>query len=144
MGNLGRPCGMSVRSALRTVCRIHTLQNPVSPWWKDALLALGLFGLVMACFFSESFEQNKVVFANDAPLGQIQAHATDEKNGWAFWQDLNWVGGEAPSAMPNFTKAFFELCLWQGGDWAPFYSPNGTSRFRWCCWDFVRGCFFGH
>ena len=66
-----------------------TPQNPVSPWWKDALLALGLFGLVMACFFSESFEQNKVVFANDAPLGQIQAHAADEKNGWAFWQDLN-------------------------------------------------------
>ena len=51
-----------------------TPQNPVSPWWKDALLALGLFGLVMVCFFSESFEQNKVVFANDAPLGLSLIH----------------------------------------------------------------------
>ena len=66
-------------------------QDPVLPWWKDALLALGLFGLVMACFFSESFEQNKVVFANDAPLGQIQAHAADEKNGWGNPANISFV-----------------------------------------------------
>ena len=124
-----------------------TPQNPVSPWWKDALLALGLFGLVMACFFSESFEQNKVVFANDAPLGQIQAHAADEKNGWAFWQDLNWVGGEAPSAMPNFTKAFFELCLWQGGDqgavlFAKWYQPVSLVLLGFCAWVFFRALRF--
>ena len=55
-----------------------TPQNPVSLWWKDAFVALGVFGLVMACLFRESFERDKVVFANDAPLGQIQAHANDE------------------------------------------------------------------
>ena len=110
-------------------------------------MALGLFGLVMVCFFSESFEQNKVVFANDAPLGQIQAHAADEKNGWAFWQDLNWVGGEAPSAMPNFTKAFFELCLWQGGDqgavlFAKWYQPVSLVLLGFCAWVFFRALRF--
>ena len=124
-----------------------TPQNPVSLWWKDAFIALGVFGLVMACLFRESFERDKVVFANDAPLGQIQAHANDENKGWAFWQDLNWVGGEAPSAMPNFTKAFFETCLWMGGEsgavlFSKWYQPSSLVLLGFCAWVFFRALRF--
>ena len=118
-----------------------------SPWWKDALLTLGCLLLVLGFLFRDSFDPDKVVFANDAPLGAIQAHAHDEKYGWSYWQDLNWVGGELPSAMPNFTKAFFELCLLAGGDngavlFAKWYQPLSLVVLGFCAWLFFRSLKF--
>ncbi len=55
--------------------------DPSSNWWKDALLTLGCLLFVLGFLFRESFDSDKVVFANDAPLGAIQAHAHDEKHG---------------------------------------------------------------
>ena len=126
------------------------MSNPDAPssnWWKDALLTLGCLLLVLGFLFRESFESDKVVFANDAPLGAIQAHAHDEKHGWSYWQDLNWVGGEFPSAMPNFTKAFFELCLFAGGDngavlFAKWYQPLSLALLGFCAWLFFRSLKF--
>ncbi len=123
------------------------MEAPRSPWWKDALIAVGILALVLGFLFRESFEAEKVVFANDAPLGAIQSHANDERLGWSFWQDLNWVGGEAPSAMPNFTKAFFEGCLWLGGDqgailFAQWYQPVSLVLLGVCAWLFFRALKF--
>ena len=120
---------------------------PSSPWWKDALLTLGCLLLVLVFLFREGFDSDKVVFANDAPLGAIQAHAHDEKYGWSYWQDLNWVGGELPSAMPNFTKAFFEVCLFVGGDngavlFAKWYQPLSLVVLGFCAWLFFRSLNF--
>ena len=120
---------------------------PSSPWWKDALITLGCLLLVLGFLFRESFESEKVVFANDAPLGAIQAHANDEKYGWSYWQDLNWVGGEFPSAMPNFTKAFFEVCLFVGGKngavvFAKWYQPLSLVLLGFCAWLFFRSLRF--
>ncbi len=120
---------------------------PSSPWWKDALLTLCCLLLVLGFLFRESFDSDKVVFANDAPLGAIQAHAHDEKHGWSYWQDLNWVGGEFPSAMPNSTKAFFELCLFAGGDngavlFAKWYQPLSLVLLGFCAWLFFRSLKF--
>ena len=132
-----------------------------SPWWKDALLAVGCLLLVLGFLFRESFEPEKVVFANDAPLGAIQSHAFDEKvGGWSYWHDLNWVGGEMPSAMPNFTKGFFELCLLLGEKpvdakgqadlqaltgpvlFAKFYQPVSLGLLGFCAWLFFRSLKF--
>ena len=132
-----------------------------SPWWKDALLVLGCLLLVLGFLFRESFETEKVVFANDAPLGAIQSHAFDEKvGGWSYWHDLNWVGGEMPSAMPNFTKGFFELCLLLGEKpvdskgqadlqaltgpvlFAKFYQPVSLGLLGFCAWLFFRSLKF--
>ncbi|SVC98661.1 uncharacterized protein METZ01_LOCUS351515, partial [marine metagenome] len=103
---------------------------------------------VLGFLFRESFEKEKVVFANDAPLGAIQAHAFDEREeGWSYWQDLNWVGGEFPSAMPNFTKAFFELSLLLGGKdgavfFAKWYQPVSLVLLGFCAWLFFRSLRF--
>ena len=118
-----------------------------SPWWKDALLTVGCLLLVLGFLFRESFEPDKVVFANDAPLGAIQAHAQDEKYGWSYWQDLNWAGGEFPSAMPNFTKAFFEVCLFVGEEngavlFAKWYQPLSLVLLGFCAWLFFRSLRF--
>jgi hypothetical protein len=120
---------------------------PSPPWWKDALLTLGCLLLVLGFLFRESFESDKVVFANDAPLGAIQAHAYDEKDGWSYWQDLNWIGGEFPSAMPNFTKVFFELCLIAAGEngavlFAKWYQPISLVLLGFCAWLFFRSLRF--
>ena len=117
-------------------------------WWKDALLTVGCLVLVLGFLFRESFEEKKVVFANDAPLGLIQAHAFDKKvGGWSYWQDLNWIGGEFPSAMPNFTKCFFELCLMIGGEdgavlIAKWYQPVSLVLLGFCAWLFFRSLRF--
>ena len=118
-----------------------------TPRWKDALLTLGVLLLVLGFLFRESFESEKVIFANDAPLGAIQAHAQDERGGVGFWQDLNWVGGEHPSAMPNFTRAFFELCLASGEDYgavlfAKWYQPLSLVLLGFCAWLFFRSLKF--
>ena len=123
------------------------MEAPRSPWWKDALIAVGILALVLGFLFRESFESEKVVFANDAPLGAIQAHAQDERTGWSFWQDLNWVGGEYPSAMPNFTKLFFETCLVVGGDngailFAKWYQPMALVLLGLAGWIFFRALKF--
>ena len=120
---------------------------PSSSWWKDALITFGCLLLVLGFLFRESFEPEKVVFANDAPLGAIQAHAEDKKYGWSFWQDLNWVGGEIPSAMPNFTKFFFEACLYVGGEngavlFAKWYQPISLVLLGFCAWLFFRSLRF--
>ncbi|MBT5321616.1 MAG: hypothetical protein HOL43_04535, partial [Verrucomicrobiales bacterium] len=93
--------------------------EPRSPKWLDALLVLACLALVLGFLFRGSLERGQVIFANDSPLAGIQSHAFDEKSGWSFWQDQNWLGGEVPSAMPNFTKAYFDVCLALGGDSGP-------------------------
>ena len=125
----------------------NTPDESKSSWWKDALLTLGCLLLVLGFLFRESFDEEKVVFANDAPLGAIQAHAHDENEGWSFWQDLNWAGGESPSAMPNFTMGFFQLCLWFGGEngavlFAKWYQPISLVLLGFCAWLFFRSLRF--
>ncbi len=126
----------------------NTSNDSKFPWCKDALLTLACLLLVFGFLFRESFEKEKVVFANDAPLGAIQAHAFDEKvGGWSYWQDLNWVGGEFPSAMPNFTKGFFELSLLLGGEdgvvlFAKWYQPGSLVLLGFCSWLFFRSLRF--
>jgi hypothetical protein len=66
------------------------------------LILLGLFHL--------SFRAEQTLFANDAPLGALTAYADVA---WTFftgaWHNLNWIGEQAPSALPNLTYAAYLL-----------------------------------
>jgi len=117
--------------------------EPRSPKWLDALIVLACLALVLGFLFRGSLERGQVIFANDSPLAGIQSHAFDEKSGWSFWQDQNWLGGEVPSAMPNFTKAYFDVCLALGGDSGPVlfaktYAPMALLLLGFSGWLLFR------
>jgi len=121
--------------------------EPRSSKWLDALLALGCLALVLGFLFRGGLERGQVLFANDSPLAGIQSHAFDEKSGWSFWQDQNWLGGEVPSAMPNFTKAYFDVCLALGGDSGPVlfaktYAPMALLLLGFSGWLLFRSLRF--
>lgn len=75
-----------------------------SSFLKDWGVAIICLAAVLAFLFRQSFEPEKVLFANDAPLGLISSRAGKDastlvgvKEG--FWQDLNWIGIENPSVL---------------------------------------------
>ncbi len=85
------------------------------------LLTIGLV-LLLALFFRQSFSEPQVLFANDAPLGQLK---TQEGKGLSnfrgVWIDLNWIGFTQPSALPNVSNGLYLLA----GPllFAKFYAP---------------------
>ena len=73
--------------------------------WTALLLAI-----ILCIFFRDSFLPNKVVFANDDPLGIMAAEQTlMPATLKGLWQDLNWLGNESLSPGPNITT-FLLLC----------------------------------
>ncbi len=85
--------------------------------WILLVLAAGL-----SLLFAKSFQPNYVLFANDAPLGALKAQADIAlSNFLGAWQDLNWIGEQAPSALPNLTYGFY-LVLGPVG-YAKFMAP---------------------
>lgn len=110
---------------------------------RQGVLAFLLLLAVVLFLFRTGFDSDRVLFANDAPLGVIQSHAFDQQLGWAFWQDLNWVGGEQPSAAPNVTTAFFRSALAFFGRNAPvtfanWYTPAALVLLGLAAWFFFR------
>src|ERR1041384_985866 len=82
--------------------------------WKDWGVAMVCVGIVLAFLFRQSFQPEKVLFSNDAPLGLISSKAgvtASTLNGivTGFWQDLNWVGIEMASVLPGLSWGFFQL-----------------------------------
>jgi hypothetical protein len=72
--------------------------------WKQWGAAMLCLVVVLGFLFRQSFDSEKVLFANDAPLGAISSKAGRDastllglKEG--FWQDLNWIGIENPSVL---------------------------------------------
>src|SRR5882724_11112315 len=71
-----------------------------SPLWRMALL----LALVLSLFFWQSFLPNKVVFANDDPLGAISAEEIQmPAAAKGVWVNLNWLGNESLSPSPDVT-----------------------------------------
>ena len=102
---------------------------------------------VLAFLFRDSFRANQVVFNNDAPLGRFQAHAFDEGANFHFWEDLNWLGGEAPAAAPNITAGLFHLFNGIFGDKGPvmlakFYPLLALWLLGIAAWLFFRALRF--
>ncbi|MDA7620567.1 YfhO family protein [Verrucomicrobia bacterium] len=71
-------------------------------WWK----AIILLSLPLLILFRHGFVPEMVLFSNDGPLGVISASAGALPGAFfGYWHDLNWVGMENPSALPDFSMA---------------------------------------
>ncbi len=74
--------------------------KPIS-WWQVLLI----LALPLAVLFHPSFQSELVLFSNDGPLGVISSKAASLPGAFfGYWNDLNWVGQEKPSAAPNFSQ----------------------------------------
>ncbi|HZM06021.1 MAG TPA: hypothetical protein VFC44_23725 [Candidatus Saccharimonadales bacterium] len=89
-----------------------------SPWLLFAVLLAG----ALAVLFIRSFEPNQVLFANDGPLGALQAAWNRLPSGFTgIWEDLGWLGGEVPSAAPRISAFLMALLspVWYLKTFAP-------------------------
>src|SRR5688500_18204435 len=79
--------------------------------FKTALVTLLVLASIAAFIFHKSFSPDLVLFSNDAPLGALSTDAASMKSAMrGIWNDLNWVGIEAPAALPHTaTAAWFLL-----------------------------------
>src|ERR1051326_4459728 len=69
---------------------------------KAFLAVLIVLLAVLGFVFSRSFSPNLVLFSNDGPLGAISAASANMQTAWrGIWKDLDWIGIEAPAALPN-------------------------------------------
>ncbi|MEO5801892.1 MAG: hypothetical protein ABIR24_00055 [Verrucomicrobiota bacterium] len=74
---------------------------------KTFIVLLILLLAVLCVLFRQSFDPNKVLFANDLPLGALKAEQSQLPGTFTGnWQDSNWIGAESISAAPNITALF--------------------------------------
>src|SRR5688572_20603267 len=85
------------------------MKSPLST--ARSLVALTAFLLfVLAISFAQSFNPTKVMFSSDVPLGYIASQWQWVSGSFSgFWQDLNWLGSEQPTATPNVSTGLFLL-----------------------------------
>jgi hypothetical protein len=73
------------------------------PARKEFLLCTAILLVVLSVLFYKSFVPGWTLFSNDRSLGLISSDAESvPENFRGAWCDLNWVGGQLPSAMPDF------------------------------------------
>ena len=74
--------------------------KPIS-WWQVLLI----LALPLAVLFHSSLQSELVLFSNDGPLGVVSSEAASLPGVFfGYWDDLNWVGQEKPSAATNFSQ----------------------------------------
>jgi hypothetical protein len=75
--------------------------KPFSSHW----LLLALLGAVLLVLFHKSVtDSRQILFANDFPLGALEAECNQLPGRFAgTWRDLTWLGGEAAAASPDIT-----------------------------------------
>lgn len=92
------------------------------PALPSNVIVIVLLVTALAVIFRLSFSPPFLMFSSDGPLGYIASQwpwAEDSFKG--FWQDLNWVGSEQPSATPSMSMGLF-LLLGPVG-FLKFYAP---------------------
>ena len=116
------------------------------PGLRCALLMALVLAVVVGFLFRDSFDPDKLLFANDAPWGIVHHTLTKGTDGWGSWVDTQWVGNTAPAATPTFTTAFGIFCRWLGENgsvwFSNFYAPASLWVLGMCAWLFFRqlGC----
>ena len=99
---------------------------------RASLLFLFCLLSVLAILFHKSFDPDQVLFSNDGPLGAVRSQAGHMwSNLLAFWQDLNWLGTQNPSAPLNVSGLLLALCCDNSPDFGPaffakIYQPTGV------------------
>jgi hypothetical protein len=106
---------------------------------KSFAIALAVLLAILAFVFSQSFTANEVLFANDAPLGALSCAAADMKTGlFGVWQDLNWLGIEMPSALPDTAAASWFLLGNNPVTFAKFHVPVALLALGLSFWLLLR------
>lgn len=91
-------------------------------FWKTMGVGAVVLAVLVGFVFRRSFDTGQVLFSNDGPLGAINAQADNPMGAFSgFWQPLNWIGNQAPNALPTLTQAFFLLTGPVG--FSKFYAP---------------------
>ena len=108
-------------------------KKKISSWKVCLLLALPLVML-----FHKSIRPEQVLFSNDGPLGVISAEAGSLPETFqGYWHDLNWVGMENPSALPDFSM----LLGWVIDDpvtYSKVYAPSALLFLGLSAWLMAR------
>ena len=100
---------------------------------KAFVICLLTLLITLAVLFHKSFDPSQVLFANDAPLGAIKATMNTLPGTFSGnWQDLNWIGGESPSAAPNISALLGTLFPQE--IFMKFYAPLAMLIFGLSAW----------
>lgn len=99
--------------------------------------------VVLGFLFRQSFDSEKVLFSNDAPLGLISSKAgvsasTFEGIVSGFWQDLNWIGIEMPSVLPGLSWGIFQIIGANPVANAKFHVPLSFLFLGFAAWLLFR------
>jgi len=96
-----------------------------------------LLGLALLFLFAQSLELNQILFANDSPLGIRNAEYNRLPGRFTgTWNDLFWMGEEAPAASPSITMLLATLVSPMA--YLKIYAPF-TLLFLGCsAWIFFR------
>ncbi|MFM8359596.1 MAG: hypothetical protein ACKOET_13695, partial [Verrucomicrobiota bacterium] len=103
-----------------------------------ALLALAVLTAALGTLFWRSLQPEKVLFANDAPLGALLADSGKLPGTFlGFWQDLNWVGSAMLGATPNLSQILGSISR-SGLFVAKFHVPISLLFLGFSCWFLAR------
>jgi len=101
------------------------------------LLFLGILLLVLAVLFYRSFLPGQIPFANDGPLGAMQAENSHYPAVFSgHWVDLTWLGFETPSAAPSITGLVATLC--SSKVFLKIFAPAGLALLGFSVWLLFR------
>lgn len=101
--------------------------------------ALVIVGLILAFVFGKSFGSDQVLFSNDGPLGVLVAEYGSMKHAfYGVWNDLNWVGIESPTALPNTAAVSWFLLGNDPVTFAKFHVPVAQLGLGLSLWFLLR------
>lgn len=96
-----------------------TSSSPARSNKSGFIVSVACLVAVLCFLFWRSFLPDDVQFSNDGPLGAVSARAIAVPESLkGVWQDLNWIGTNGGSYVPNVTS----LLRW-------LYGPQGAARF---------------
>jgi hypothetical protein len=75
-------------------------------FWKTMGWGALVLAVLIGFVFRKSFEPGQILFSNDGPLGPISSQSDNPLGAFSgFWQPLNWIGYQAPNALPTLSNA---------------------------------------
>src|SRR5262245_35903440 len=112
---------------------------------KSSLITLLVLAGIAALVFYKSFSSDLVLFSNDAPLGALSTEAVSMKSAMhGLWNDLNWLGIEAPAALPHTATAAWLLLGDNAVLSSKFHVPIALIALGLSLWFVLRQFGFRH
>ncbi len=107
-------------------------------WWHLVIV----LAIPLVALFHPSARPELVLFSNDGPLGIISSEAGALPGAFTgYWDDLNWVGRENPSALPDFSM-LLGLVVNSSVTYSKVYAPMSLLFLGVAGWCFFRSLGF--